>query len=82
MAANKGWIKLHRKLWDNDFLKSPEPYSKREAFVDIILNQARGTVNGSLGRGEFEASQRRLAKRWKWSRSKVRCSSRHAKKTA
>ncbi|MCF8009018.1 MAG: hypothetical protein K9K32_04570 [Halanaerobiales bacterium] len=76
---NNGWISLHRKIqnhwiWDNE-----EKFDKRSAWVDILLmvNHEKRKVN--LGNelltvesGERITSERKLAKRWNWSRTKVR----------
>ena len=56
----------------------PEPFSRREAFLDLVQRAAIEEkvipVNGgtiTLKRGQVYASVRFLAKRWEWSKSKV-----------
>jgi hypothetical protein len=78
MAA-KGWISVHRKIqshwvWDND-----EPFDKRSAWVDILLMVNHKDKKFLLGNelvevkaGERITSERKLAKKWNWSRTKVR----------
>lgn len=72
-----GWIKLHRKLQENDLWLS-EPFSRGQAWVDLLLLcnhkpsfiRARG-IKVSIDRGQCGWSQVKLAERWKWSRGKV-----------
>ena len=78
MGGN-GWISLHRKiqqhwLWEND-----KPFDKRSAWIDILLlaNHQPNKVyfNNEIlkvGVGEHITSEVKLAKRWGWSRTKVR----------
>ena len=73
----EGWIKLHRKLLENDLWKS-EPFTRGQAWVDLILLAnhkdsffyKRGNkvivLRGQVGRSIVE-----LSDRWSWSRSKV-----------
>lgn len=74
---NTGWIKIHRKIEEND-LWLKEPFSKAQAWIDLILlaNHKPGTltVRGniiSIERGQVGWAKESLAKRWKWSRNKV-----------
>ena len=74
----EGWVKLHRELLESSLWKS-EPFSKGQAWVDLILLAnhkdsyfyKRGNKvevkRGQVGRSEVE-----LSDRWKWSRNKVR----------
>ena len=74
----KGWIKLHRGLADH-FLWNSEPYSKGQAWVDLLLH-ANFTDNElmlknevlHIKRGQQARSELTLADEWKWSRGKVR----------
>ena len=77
MAAD-GWIKLHRCLQDNPLWDS-EPFSRGQAWVDLLLvaNHNPGYVikrgiKVDLNRGDIGHSEDKLAKRWSWSRGKVR----------
>lgn len=74
----QGWIKLHRKIEQNDLWLS-EPFTKGQAWVDIILlaNHKRQVlfkrgIKVVINRGEVGWSEDALAHRWKWSRGKVR----------
>ena len=75
---NTGWIKLHRQIQENDLWLS-EPFTKAQAWVDLILLanhqdnkfQIRG-IWVEVKRGQLAYSELTLAKRWKWSRNKLR----------
>ncbi|NWF90968.1 MAG: hypothetical protein HXY50_16095, partial [Ignavibacteriaceae bacterium] len=69
---NKGWIKLHRQIEDNEFWFS-ERFTKGQAWVDLLIlaNHKPATVfirgiEIRLNPGESCHSQLTLAKRWKW----------------
>ena len=75
---SRGYIKLHRqiqtsKIWDSD------PFSRGQAWVDMLLSAAfaprsvriRG-IRVDLQRGQLALSEVEYARRWKWSRGKVR----------
>ncbi len=74
-----GYIKLHRGLQDNDLWLS-EPFTKGQAWIDLLLltNYKSSYLkyrNGEMvkiNRGECGYSMEALAKRWKWSRGKVK----------
>lgn len=68
----KGWVKLHRKLVENELWKSKEPYCERAAWVDMLL-RASWSDNETMGlaRGEFYFHYRDLASRWGWSKGQV-----------
>lgn len=70
-----GYISIHRKLWDHPYWEDAELL---RAWIDILLMAAWkdrrrlvGMHQVDLKRGEFLASERFLADRWGWSRSKV-----------
>ena len=74
----QGWIKLYRKLSQSDFWLS-EKFSRPQAWIDLLLlaNHAPGYIRKRgikiiIKRGEIGYSERELAKRWHWSRGKVR----------
>ncbi|MGI5949836.1 MAG: DNA replication protein DnaD, partial [Peptoniphilus sp.] len=76
--ANKGWVSIHRNLYDHWIWNSNEPFDKRSAWIDLILmvNHEDKTVliNNNLitvKRGQRITSLAKLSKRWKWSRKKV-----------
>ena len=76
----EGWVKIHRKLLDNDLWTDAEPFDKRSAWIDLIMmvNHKEGIVfNGStvfakIPAGSMLTSLRQLSARWHWSREKVR----------
>jgi hypothetical protein len=73
-----GWIKLHRKLCENEiWLK--EEFSRGQAWVDLLLLASHKDTHfwkrGVLveqKRGQVGVSVAGLALRWKWSRNKVK----------
>lgn len=74
-----GYIKLWRKMLDSDFWYNGEPFDERSAWIDLLLdaNYSDGTVqnNGKdilIKRSEIATSERQLAERWGWDRSRVR----------
>ena len=74
-----GWIKVFRKIIDDEIWNSPEPYDSRSAWLDLLLRAAyeRQEVKTSQGivilqPGELITTEAELAARWKWSRRKVR----------
>jgi hypothetical protein len=78
MAYDTGWIKLHRQILDSDAWLQ-EPFTRGQAWVDMLLiaNHKEGSilVRGitlKIDRGQLGWSEEKLAKRWKWSRGKVR----------
>ena len=74
----KGYIKIWRKIWDDPLFDSRRIFSKFEAWIDLIMLAAGkdkeidflgDTIR--LKRGQLATTQRRLAKRWSWSRWRV-----------
>ncbi|WP_288804533.1 hypothetical protein [uncultured Novosphingobium sp.] len=73
---NSGWICLHRGWRDNPLFKGE--YSRADAWVWLIENAcwkaSRSRIKGEaveLQRGELTFSQRFLADKWGWSKSRV-----------
>ena len=73
-----GYIKLHRKIEDDE-LWLTEPFTKSQAWIDLILgaNRLPGKVmirdmSIELDTGQLAWSQLTMCKRWKWSRGKVK----------
>ena len=73
----EGWVKLHRKLMDNDLWKE-KPFSRGQAWVDLIMlanHKDKEFLFDStylpIHKGEFITSKRKLGIRWGWSNSKV-----------
>ena len=78
MNKAKGWVKIHRSILDNAIWDSDQPFDKRSAWVDLILNAnyEDGKVFTKTGvvdvpRGSIYTSIRHLSDRWKWSKGKV-----------
>lgn len=75
---SKGWIALNREI-TNHWIWDSEPYSKGQAWVDLLLHtnhtEAKIYIKGTLielERGQQARSQVTLANEWKWSRDKVK----------
>jgi hypothetical protein len=75
----EGWIKTHRKIQDHWIYKEHRVFSNFEAWTDILLNvnhcEAKVFIKGTLftvKRGESINSLETWAKRWNWTKSKVR----------
>lgn len=73
-----GWVKLDRSIQDH-WLWSEKPFSKAQAWVDLILSAnhkgAKFMIKHSLveiERGQQARSEVTLSKEWGWSRDKVR----------
>lgn len=76
--ADIGWICVHRKiqdcwLWDDD-----EPFSKGQAWIDLLLlanhEDKKTLFDGELivvKRGQRITSVRKLADRWHWGKDKT-----------
>src|ERR1700738_2685563 len=79
--SNNGVFAVARAIWDvGDF--GDEPYTERQAFLWLIgaaawkeqkvqCKNGRSCCSITLQRGEFCFSERFLAKKWKWSNSRV-----------
>ena len=75
---NTGWIKVYRQIEDGD-LWLKEPFTRGQAWLDLIIfaNHKDGSfwiqgVEIKVKRGQIAWSEVTMAKRWKWSRGKVR----------
>ena len=73
-----GWIKLHRKITENELWLS-EPFTRAQAWVDLLLlaNHKDGSIRKRgilvfVDRGQVGYAEETLSQRWKWSRGKVR----------
>lgn len=72
------WFKLSRKIFENEIWLS-EPFTKAQAWVDLIgnANHEKGSffIRGNevvINRGQIGWSELTMARRWRWSRNKVR----------
>lgn len=75
--AEKGWIKLHRKVLDC-WIWQEKPYDKARAWVDLLLlamhRDKKLLIDNEvvvISRGSFMTSIVKLADRWGWSRCKA-----------
>lgn len=75
---HRGWVKLHRKIADNELWLS-EKFTRGQAWVDMIMlaNHQDGCIRirgikVKIKRGQLGWSEIALAERWQWSRGKVR----------
>lgn len=75
----KGYISIHRKIWDNDIWQTKEPFDVRSAWIDLLLMANHADNDCIMGkslvrikRGQLHTSINHLAKRWRWSMNKVR----------
>lgn len=73
--ADRGWIKIHRKIRDNWIWEDPE---KLKAWLDILLmvnhEDKEIPFNGkiiTIKRGQKLTSITQLADRWNWNRKRV-----------
>ncbi len=78
MTKNNGWVKLHRKLADNELWLS-EPFTRGQAWIDLLLlaNHKTGFIRRrgimvKVERGQVGYSEEALSKRWRWSKGKLR----------
>lgn len=70
----RGYIKIWRKIEDDELWKQRRRFSKWEAFEDLLLQANHrkkkiflGNEEIELKRGEVLTSQLKLSKRWNWS---------------
>lgn len=77
----EGYIKLSRKFFSNELWNEARTYSSCEAWLDLIASarfeatprkECIGGREVSYSRGQYPASIRFLAGRWKWSERRVR----------
>jgi hypothetical protein len=68
----RGYIRLYRKIDECAVLQERNKrYSKKEAWIHLVMNEAAGLPRDGLQRGEFEVSVRHLARKWNWSKTSV-----------
>jgi hypothetical protein len=73
-----GWIKLYRQIQEHWIWKD-KPYDNRSAWLDILMSafhkESKTRFNKELitvERGSFPTSERDLAEKWGWSKTKAR----------
>lgn len=77
---DKGWIKVNRGIINTDIWKDKEPFDYRSAYLDLmlmafykdttVLTKKNRIVE--IKRGQVFTSETDLAKKWGWSRNKIR----------
>lgn len=79
IMADKGWIKLYRDIQDNVLWQSDEPFDSKSAWIDLLLmanhKDREVLFNGEaviVKQGQFITSELKLAKKWHWSKNRVR----------
>jgi len=75
---NTGWVSIHRQIWDNYEIWDDKPFSKGQAWIDLILlanhKDNEAIIDKKLvivKRGQHITSLRKLGARWGWSRTKI-----------
>lgn len=75
----QGWISIHRKILENPILTTNTSYSKREAFIYLLLKANHkdnkvviGSTLYNVKQGELITSQKKLCKKFKWGNTKLR----------
>lgn len=68
--ANRGWIKLSRKLLESPIWDSGKEFDERSAWIDLLLMAAHKDTRWCK-RGQIVTSIGELEKRWKWGRHRV-----------
>ncbi|PXV69012.1 hypothetical protein CLV62_101279 [Dysgonomonas alginatilytica] len=78
---DKGFIKLNRKFFSHKMWEAARTFSECEAWIDLIQSARFGAteqierIGGReirCGRGQYPASNRYLAQKWKWGEHKVK----------
>lgn len=76
--AGKGYIKLHRKIWDNPIFCSGERFDRRSAWIYLLTHanhedssfMVKGRIR-RVQRGQLFTSIRYLAQVWRWDKTTV-----------
>ena len=79
MWEKRGYVHLHRKILENKIWKRISVFSRVEAWLDLIMGASdKDEIVRIMGEdyqnylGFVLTSERSLADRWNWKRSKVR----------
>jgi DNA replication protein DnaD len=74
----EGWICIHRKIRECDIWDYDEPFSRRDAWIDLLLlanHRDKDTIfDGkkiTIQRGQYLTSVRKLSKEWHWGKDKT-----------
>lgn len=75
-----GWINLHRKITESEIYPKGRPFTKYEAWLDLLIIAAHSSKNVMIGndvikcdRGQIIRSVESYQKHWNWTRQQVRC---------
>lgn len=75
---SEGWICIHRKIRECDIWDYDEPFSRRDAWIDLLLlanHRDKDTIfDGNritIKRGQYLTSVRKLSKEWHWGKDKT-----------
>ncbi len=75
----EGYIKLFRKIKENELWLEPRRFHKLEAWIDVLLRanhkEAKVTIGNKtfhVDKGQFITSQIKLSEAWNWNRETVR----------
>lgn len=66
-----GFFCIDRKIFNHDIAKRTAPASRFEAWIYLVGYFTRGADNCSLKRGQFQVSERDMAKQLDWNQAKV-----------
>lgn len=74
----EGWICIHRKIRECDIWDYDEPFTRRDAWIDLLLlanHHDKDTIfDGkriTIKRGQYLTSVRKLSKEWHWGKDKT-----------
>lgn len=74
----EGWISIHRKIRECDIWDYDEPFTRRDAWIDLLLlanHRDKDTIfDGkriTIKRGQYLTSVRKLSKEWQWGKNKT-----------
>ena len=75
---NKGWISIHRKIFDNIILKPKGKYTRLEAWLWLLKETSYSDQKVNIGNeiykvksGQILRSQEKLRKQFKWGNTKL-----------
>lgn len=78
-GMEKGYFRLWRKFWDGPLWGERRNFSRAEGWIDLLMHangkDKRVIFDGKpllIKRGQFLSSERKLAERWGWSKTKTR----------
>lgn len=79
-ALLSNFIPINRKLFKHEFWQEQRPYSRFEAWLDLLVTARFDNTQGRMvigcttvrwNRGQLVASTRYLGERWRWGKTKV-----------